>query len=373
MAMLEGESRAQVQRRQDSVIRVREVDPHTQKPNSEYELHFNPGPFSWGEGESRTCVICSIWPSTRFRAGRLPVPAQRRDPEPARRPVQAGGQEILARRDAGGPPSGSTRPAIPWPGSSSNSRGRECPRGGQPSPPRTSSGSSLIGGSTGLPGGTPLPWSHSRTLIGPSWWRTFSSPRSTRARAAWPGFAIPTSRGRPSSTTCRSRARRARPSPCPDSDLKVTVEKVADFPAGEGGLFRILGEAAIPVGMFKVQKGDGPQVEHFAMASLPMVPNIMPNPRDPEAKPPQPLVSIHLMILPNLDPKTTSRMGQIEVLAGPGSVALLPGLRPRQGGKDRASRRGTAGAGQDRERLRRRAGHAHDHQLPGRGLPARGR
>ena len=50
----------------------------------------------------------------------------------------------------------------------------------------------------------------------------------------------------------------------PDSDLTVKVEKVADFPTGEGGLFRVLGEAAIPVGMFQVKKGDGPEVEHFS-------------------------------------------------------------------------------------------------------------
>jgi len=48
-----------------------------------------------------------------------------------------------------------------------------------------------------------------------------------------------------------------------------------------------------------------------------MVPNVMPNPRDPAAKPPQPLVSIHMMVLPKVDPKTNGRFGQIEVLAGP--------------------------------------------------------
>ena len=79
-------------------------------------------------------------------------------------------------------------------------------------------------------------------------------------------------------------------------------------------MVRVLGEAAIPVGMFQVKKGDGPEVEHFAMASLPMVPNVMPNPRDPAAKPPQPLVSIHMMVLPEVDPKTNGRFGQIEVL-----------------------------------------------------------
>jgi hypothetical protein len=43
----------------------------------------------------------------------------------------------------------------------------------------------------------------------------------------------------------------------------------------------------------------------------------MPAHTAPDSKPPEPLASIHLMIPPNLDPRTTSRMGQIEVLAGP--------------------------------------------------------
>ena len=116
---------------------------------------------------------------------------------------------------------------------------------------------------------------------------------------------------------CRWRDKRERESRFPDSDLTVKVEKLADFPTSEGGLFRVLGEAAIPVGMFQVRKGNDPEVEHFAMAGLPMVPNVMPNPRDPAAKPAAPLVSIHLMVPPVLDPKTNGRFGQIEVLAGP--------------------------------------------------------
>jgi hypothetical protein len=69
--------------------------------------------------------------------------------------------------------------------------------------------------------------------------------------------------------------------------------------------------------MFQVRKGDGPEVEHFAMAGLPMVPNVMPKSRDPEAKPKSPLVSINMMVPPELDPKSNGRFGQIEVLAGP--------------------------------------------------------
>jgi hypothetical protein len=103
----------------------------------------------------------------------------------------------------------------------------------------------------------------------------------------------------------------------PESDLTVKVEKLADFSAGEVGLSRLLGETDIPVGMFQVRKGNGPEIQHVAMASLPMVPNVMPNPGDPAATPAEPLVSIHLMIPPVLDPRSNGRFGQIEVLAAP--------------------------------------------------------
>ena len=48
VGMLEGESRAELVRRNDPVIRVRELDPHTQEPEREYDLPFKPGPFRVG-------------------------------------------------------------------------------------------------------------------------------------------------------------------------------------------------------------------------------------------------------------------------------------------------------------------------------------
>jgi hypothetical protein len=69
--------------------------------------------------------------------------------------------------------------------------------------------------------------------------------------------------------------------------------------------------------MFKVRKANESPVDHIALGSLPMVPNVMPNPRDSGAKPAEALVSVQLMVPPDLDPKTNGRFGQIEVLAGP--------------------------------------------------------
>ena len=193
------------------------------------------------------------------------------------------------------------------------------------------------------------------------------------AREAWPGSVMPTRRARRGSSTCRSKGRRASRFTLPESDLTVKVEKVADFPTGEGGLFRVLGEAAIPVGMFQVKKGDGPEVEHFAMASLPMVPNVMPNPREPGGQAP----AAAGLDPPDGPPRARPQdQRPVRPDRGPGragSLALLPRLRPGQGGQGRAPLGGAARQGEDDRRLRRRGGHAHDHQLPGRRLPSRGR
>jgi hypothetical protein len=103
----------------------------------------------------------------------------------------------------------------------------------------------------------------------------------------------------------------------PESDLTVTLSHAAEYPTGDSGLGRILGDDAIPIAVFKIQSGKNEPVQHMALANLPMVPNVIP-PTDASAKaPPNPLASIHYMITPTLDPKTNGRFGQIEVLAGP--------------------------------------------------------
>lgn len=316
MAMLEGESRAQVQRRQDSVIRVREVDPHTQKASSDSELHFKPGPFAWGESEAHLRNLLDLSLSS-LSAGRLPVPS--RSGETLSQPddpfklvvknyLPAAVPAVRHHADPAGEPMARIQLEFKGPG---------MPQG---RPAFSSEDEQWFvldrrfyrvarGDAPAL-----LAFSY---VDRPELIEDFLKPPLDPSPHGVARLRYPDKSGHTVVHDLPLEGQEGKTIPLPGSDLKVTVEKVADFPAGEGGLFRILGESAIPVGMFKVQKGDGPQVEHFAMASLPMVPNIMPNPSDPEAKPQQPLVSIHLMILPNLDPQSTSRMGQVEVLAGP--------------------------------------------------------
>src|SRR5262249_43137289 len=73
VGMLEGESREQLVRRNDPVIRIREVDPHTQEPRREYDLPFKPGPFRWGHGTAHLHGLFDLVLSW-FSGGRLPAP-----------------------------------------------------------------------------------------------------------------------------------------------------------------------------------------------------------------------------------------------------------------------------------------------------------
>ena len=59
----------------DPVIRVREVDPHTQEPGPVYELHFKPGPFPWGNGQAHLHNLFDLAMST-ISGGTLPTPSR---------------------------------------------------------------------------------------------------------------------------------------------------------------------------------------------------------------------------------------------------------------------------------------------------------
>ena len=178
------------------MIRVRELDPQTQKPGSEVELHFKPGPFAWGEGEAHLNNLADLALST-LAAGRLPTPSRSGEilsqpDDPFRLIVQkylpAAAPAIHRHADPAGEPMARIQLEFKATGNAARPSGFHHPW--------TSSGSSSIGGFIGLPEGTPLPWSRSRMSIGRNWWKISSSPRLIQARTAWPGFATPASRVR---------------------------------------------------------------------------------------------------------------------------------------------------------------------------------
>jgi hypothetical protein len=103
----------------------------------------------------------------------------------------------------------------------------------------------------------------------------------------------------------------------PESDLSVLLSEATEFPTSTGRLDQVLGEDPIPIAVFKIKAGQAESVSHMALANLPMVPNVIPAADDSGKAPPRALAAIHYMVAPTLDPKTNGRFGQIEILAGP--------------------------------------------------------
>jgi hypothetical protein len=78
----------------------------------------------------------------------------------------------------------------------------------------------------------------------------------------------------------------------PDSDLTVTLDQLGDLPGNHQG------DEPYRMATFKVRKGDGPDILHYAMAGMPMVPNVIPT-QDGKA-PPKPLVRITYYYPPDI-------------------------------------------------------------------------
>ncbi len=316
VGMLEGDKRAEMLRTDAPVFRVREVDPHGQEAARSYEMPFHDGgAFGWGAGQSRIDNVFDLGLNWLTR-GRLPSPG------PA--------EEVLSK--SGDPFKFAVKQYLP---SSTPSTLRVADPAGQPMAriqlrftapgiptPRMASAVEddqwfkldrrflRSAKSDGMP--ALLTFS---SVDKPGFVEDFLKPpldvsASGVARFRYPGgngeqrvydFAV----DQPVDTTVK----------LPDSDLTVKLEKLAHFPTAEGGLSRVVGEDSIPIAMFQVRKGEGPEIEHIAMGSMPMFPNIIPRPGADDGKPAQALVSIHLMVPPDLDPKTNGRFGQIDVLA----------------------------------------------------------
>ena len=316
VGMLEGETRSEMVRRNDPVIRVRELDPHTQEPGRSYELHFKPGPFPWGDGQAHLHNLFDLALST-LSGGRMPMPShtgetlsQPGDPFTlvVKKHIPASAPAVLHQADPGGEPMARIHLQFKAPG---------MPQAREALASEDEQWFKLDRRFYRVARGVDPALLAFSYVDRPELVEDFLKPPANVGPHGLARFRYQEKSGRIGVYDLPLEGQEGKTVKLPESDLTVKVEKFADFPTSEGGLFRVLGEAAIPVGMFQVRKGNDPAVEHFAMAGLPMVPNVMPNPRDPAAKPAAPLVSIHLMVPPVLDPKTNGRFGQIEVLAGP--------------------------------------------------------
>ncbi|QEH33372.1 Cytochrome c biogenesis protein Ccs1 [Aquisphaera giovannonii] len=321
VVMLEGETKSQLLRLQDSVIRLREVDARTGEPGATRDFHFAPGPFAWGNGQARLNNLLDFTLSG-LTDGRLPTPSSSGEVlsqpgDPVRVAIKtfypAAAPSTVHEADPSGTPMARMQLEFKAPG---------MPQAREAFASEDEQWFALdrrfhrvarseIGGRE-APALIAFGYVDRPELI-----EDFLKPPMDAGPRGLARFRYADKSGKTRVHDLPLRDQEGKTITLPESDLSVTVEKVADFPTSDGGLFRVLGEAAVPVGIFEIRKGDGPAVKHWALASLPMIPNVAPNPDDPSATPPQPLASINLMVVPDLDPKLSGRMGQIEVLAGP--------------------------------------------------------
>jgi len=102
----------------------------------------------------------------------------------------------------------------------------------------------------------------------------------------------------------------------PDSDLTVTFKKVAAIDLAGSDFGHRLDASTMQIAEFSVRQGDGPEVDHIAVASLPMIPNVIPK-DEKEGKSSRPLVEINYDPPPTVDPKTNGLFGVVEVLGTP--------------------------------------------------------
>lgn len=134
----------------------------------------------------------------------------------------------------------------------------------------------------------------------------------------------------------------------PDSDFSVKFLDVMAFPAAEAGLSQTLGESSVPIAEFEVSEGGKPPVKHFALAMLPMFPNVIPS-QNADKAPSKPLVGISFYLPPVLDPKSNGRFGMVEVLGTPDGSLYYRVFGRGEAGKIRGQVRAKGPVTKDKE------------------------
>ncbi len=311
ISFVEGQSKGDLIRSDFPVIRVQELDPHdAETVLHEWELPFKPGTFSWGPGQPRPqSALASV-------ASMVTGSVDRNPKEKITRPKDPFQISLLSYLTASMPvvqhvadPSGVPMLKIP----------------------------TALVKAPGMAGKTDALEEPDRWLITDK--RFFKAVRSQRpARfsfcyvdrpelvddflnpATAPGpFGAARFRYRDTSDKPRTfdwalDDQEGKTITLPDSDLSVTLTKVVPFDPEELRLGDILGTGAIPIAQFAVKKGAAAPVTHFALASVPSFPSVIPSP-NAEGPAPKALVSI------NYDPPPALNLGgflaQVDILATP--------------------------------------------------------
>jgi hypothetical protein len=314
VAFLEGESKDDMVRNDHAIIRVRQVDPH--QPGEvlhEWELPFRPGPFAWGPGQPRPrTIFAGLLPFSGAGATK-PREVLTRPNDPFQLAVKAfipaSISTVRHEAESSGVPMVKIRPMMKAP---------EMPRARDVFPLESDrwfvSDRRLfrIVKSEG-------PAQFAFLFVDrPELVDDFLNPPADPSEHGVARIRYHDAADKPATYDWRLDGHTGKTLTLPDSDLTVKFLDVVAFPAAEAGLSETLGESAIPIAQFEVSKAGAPAVKHFALAMMPMFPNVIPNEEAQKSGvPPKPLVAINYYRPPTLDPKTNGRFGLVEVLGTP--------------------------------------------------------
>ncbi len=312
--MLEGDVRNELVRTDYPVIRVWEVDPHTERMTREFDLPFRPGAFSWGPGRAPSVGLgTKLLSLLNFGQAGTGSEVLTKSGDP----FQIVAKEYLtasaeAKEHVDGPdgtPMARIRVQFKAPG---------MPEARDAFP---SEESQWFVTEKKFQRVVRQPMRSAPAVVTfsavdrPELVEDFLKPPAASGPRGVARFRYPDKTGRARTFDWPLDGREGKSTALPESDLTVTLSEVIDFPTQTRGLDSVLGEDPIPIALFKIQKGGAEPATHMAMANLPMVPNIIPSPEQPEAPLKPALASIHYMVEPAIDPKTNGRFGQIDVLA----------------------------------------------------------
>jgi len=312
VGMLEGDVKSELVRTGHPVIRIREVDPHTQMHISDFDLPFHPGSFEWGPGTPQPKGLADQV-LARVSLGLLGSADSYEDVltkpgDPFRFVVKeflpASAPAIARVADVNGAPMARLELHVKGPGMPKAQDGfrseedhwfatdRRFYRVARSQPP------ALIAFS----------YVDSPELVD-----DFLKPPPGNGAAGVARFRYQDRSGRSRVFDWALEGQQGKAVVLPESDLSVTFAE--SIPTSDSRLDQSLGGEPIPV--FKIQSGKDEPVTHIALANLPMFTNVIPPADESGRAPPRPLAAIHYMVPPTLDPQTNGRFGQIEVLAGP--------------------------------------------------------
>jgi hypothetical protein len=315
MGMLEGDVKREMVRTDHPVIRVWEVDPSTQEKTRQYDLPFEPGTFRWGPGVPRTegPVEHALTVATLglFAPSGDPQELLTKPNDPftfvIKEYLPASAQATIHVADPDGAAAARLDLLFKGPGMP---QAQEAFRGEDEHWFMTDRKFSKVVRSQ-RPALISFAYVDRPELVD-----DFLKPVISQSKEGVARFRYLDKAGKPRVYDWPLEGQEGKTVTLPESDLKVTADEVKALPTESlGELARTLGDDPVPVVSFRIQKGSGESVLHYALGNLPMVPNVFPS-SDPARPTATALASIHYMVTPVVDPKINGRFGQIETLAG---------------------------------------------------------